>query len=267
MFITSRFPSLGFDQFWVSPPEYFEFTEWNRSFSSVGAFTTGELNLSANDRPTAGADGQRRRRAAEDAGCAGRPRPALHGGGNAHRRSRRRDAVARDLAVRVWRSRHRRPDDEPQRPVVGGRRHHAAGLRRHGQQGRGVAAPAPGPVQPPQSRQPRALPHRPPRRRPEHVGSARRRSARCTRAGRNSSRRRTSPARTFTSSRWSRHRPRSSAAPRERSGCCRPRSASCSSSRAPTSRTCCSHGPRRGTASSPCARRLARAGGGCSASS
>ncbi len=51
MFITSRFPSLGFDQFWISPPEYFEFTEWNRSFSSVGAFTTGELNLSASDRP------------------------------------------------------------------------------------------------------------------------------------------------------------------------------------------------------------------------
>jgi putative ABC transport system permease protein len=51
MFITSRFPSLGFDQFWISPAEYFEFTEWNRSFSSVGAFTTGELNLSASDRP------------------------------------------------------------------------------------------------------------------------------------------------------------------------------------------------------------------------
>ena len=51
MFVTSRFPSLGFDQFWISPPEYFEFTEWNRSFSSVGAFTTGELNLSASDRP------------------------------------------------------------------------------------------------------------------------------------------------------------------------------------------------------------------------
>ncbi len=51
MFITSRFPSLGFDQFWISPPEYFEFTEWNRSFSAVGAFTTGELNLAASDRP------------------------------------------------------------------------------------------------------------------------------------------------------------------------------------------------------------------------
>jgi len=51
MFITSRFPSLGFDQFWVSPPEYFELQEWNRSFSAIGAFTTGEINLSATERP------------------------------------------------------------------------------------------------------------------------------------------------------------------------------------------------------------------------
>jgi predicted permease len=51
MFITSRFPSLGFDQFWVSPPEYFEYQEWNQSFASIGAFTTGELNLAASDRP------------------------------------------------------------------------------------------------------------------------------------------------------------------------------------------------------------------------
>ena len=51
MFITSRFPALGFDQFWVSPPEYFELTEINQSFAVVGAFTTSEVNLSAGDRP------------------------------------------------------------------------------------------------------------------------------------------------------------------------------------------------------------------------
>ncbi len=51
MFITSRFPSLGFDQFWISPPEYLELREWNRSFAGVGAFTTGEVNLAAADRP------------------------------------------------------------------------------------------------------------------------------------------------------------------------------------------------------------------------
>ena len=50
-FLTTRFPAFGFDQFWVSPPEYFEFRELNASFSAVGAFTIGEANLSAADRP------------------------------------------------------------------------------------------------------------------------------------------------------------------------------------------------------------------------
>jgi putative ABC transport system permease protein len=51
MYLTTRFPAFGFDQFWVSPPEYFEFREINQSFSVVGAFTTGEVNLTAGDRP------------------------------------------------------------------------------------------------------------------------------------------------------------------------------------------------------------------------
>ena len=51
MFVSSRFPGLGFDQFWVSPPEYFELTEINQTFSSVGAYVTGEANVFASDRP------------------------------------------------------------------------------------------------------------------------------------------------------------------------------------------------------------------------
>jgi predicted permease len=51
MYLTTQFTALGFDQFWVSPPEYFEFRELNRSFASVGAYTTGEVNLTAGDRP------------------------------------------------------------------------------------------------------------------------------------------------------------------------------------------------------------------------
>jgi predicted permease len=51
MYLTTQFPAFGFDQFWVSPPEYFEFREINRSFSAVGAYTTGEVNLTAGDRP------------------------------------------------------------------------------------------------------------------------------------------------------------------------------------------------------------------------
>jgi len=51
MYLTSRFPNQGFDQFWVSPPEFFEFREINQSFSHVGAYTTGQVNLMAGDRP------------------------------------------------------------------------------------------------------------------------------------------------------------------------------------------------------------------------
>jgi predicted permease len=52
MYLTTQFPGrLGFAQFWVSPPEYMEFREINRSFASVGAYTTGEVNLTAGDRP------------------------------------------------------------------------------------------------------------------------------------------------------------------------------------------------------------------------
>src|SRR5688572_10320104 len=51
MYLTTQFPGLGFDQFWVSPPEYFEFVELNQSFATVGAYSTGEVNLTAGDRP------------------------------------------------------------------------------------------------------------------------------------------------------------------------------------------------------------------------
>jgi putative ABC transport system permease protein len=60
MYLTTRFPGFGFEQFWVSPPEYMEFREMNQSFAAVGAYTTGEANLTAGDLPlrvrTAGVD-------------------------------------------------------------------------------------------------------------------------------------------------------------------------------------------------------------------
>src|SRR5258708_26968574 len=51
IFISSQFPQMGFDQFWISPPEFLEFQERTRAFTSVGAFTTGQANLTAPDRP------------------------------------------------------------------------------------------------------------------------------------------------------------------------------------------------------------------------
>ena len=50
-FITSTFPALGFDRFWVSLPEWAEFRERNRSFQAVGAYSAGALNLGTPERP------------------------------------------------------------------------------------------------------------------------------------------------------------------------------------------------------------------------
>src|SRR5215204_5666039 len=51
VFITSQFPTLGFDQFWVSPPEFLEFRERNQSFQDVGAYTVSAVNLGTQDQP------------------------------------------------------------------------------------------------------------------------------------------------------------------------------------------------------------------------
>ena len=50
MYLDTQFPALGFPQFWASVAEYLEFQRYNRSFSDVGAFRTGEANLMAGDR-------------------------------------------------------------------------------------------------------------------------------------------------------------------------------------------------------------------------
>src|SRR4051812_6989218 len=51
VFITSQFPGLGFDQFWVSAPEFMEFRERNQSFDDVGAYRAGAVNLGTQDQP------------------------------------------------------------------------------------------------------------------------------------------------------------------------------------------------------------------------
>jgi predicted permease len=49
MKIASQFPN--YDEFWISLPEYLEFRKWTRAFSSVGAYQTGQSNLSTAERP------------------------------------------------------------------------------------------------------------------------------------------------------------------------------------------------------------------------
>ena len=45
IYITSQFPTLGFDQFWVSLPEFVDFRDHNQAFSSVGAYNISASNL------------------------------------------------------------------------------------------------------------------------------------------------------------------------------------------------------------------------------
>ncbi len=51
VFISSQFPTLGFDQFWVSAPEFVEFRERNKAFADVGAYRAGAVNLGTADQP------------------------------------------------------------------------------------------------------------------------------------------------------------------------------------------------------------------------
>jgi predicted permease len=51
VFITSQFPRLGFDKFWLSPPEYFELRERSKSYSDIAAYRETALNVSDGSRP------------------------------------------------------------------------------------------------------------------------------------------------------------------------------------------------------------------------
>ena len=54
--ITSQFPQIGFEQFWVSMPEFVEYRDNNHSFVSVGAYRADEVNLGV-DPPARVVDG------------------------------------------------------------------------------------------------------------------------------------------------------------------------------------------------------------------
>ena len=49
--LTSSFPSMGFEGFWISPPEYMEVAERVRSFESMGAYNTFEVSIGTDAQP------------------------------------------------------------------------------------------------------------------------------------------------------------------------------------------------------------------------
>jgi len=49
--LTSSFPTMGFTDFWISPPEYMQISEGLRSFDAVGAFTTFQASIGGDEQP------------------------------------------------------------------------------------------------------------------------------------------------------------------------------------------------------------------------
>jgi putative ABC transport system permease protein len=49
--ITSSFPTMGFTDFWISPPEYMQISEGTRSFDQVGAFYTYQVSIGTDEQP------------------------------------------------------------------------------------------------------------------------------------------------------------------------------------------------------------------------
>jgi len=49
--VVSQFPTMGFDRFWISPPEYMELQERSRSYAAIGAYRTGAASVSTAGDP------------------------------------------------------------------------------------------------------------------------------------------------------------------------------------------------------------------------
>ena len=49
--VASKFPTLGFDKFWISPPEYLELQERSRALASFGGYRTGQVSIGGTATP------------------------------------------------------------------------------------------------------------------------------------------------------------------------------------------------------------------------
>ena len=49
--VTSAFPTMGFQKFWISPPEYLELRERSRSFEAIGAYRQSQVSIGGGEEP------------------------------------------------------------------------------------------------------------------------------------------------------------------------------------------------------------------------
>src|SRR5215472_10551528 len=50
-FISSTFPKLNFDRFWLSLPEWSELKQWNHAYQGVGGYRPRSANLGTAEHP------------------------------------------------------------------------------------------------------------------------------------------------------------------------------------------------------------------------
>jgi predicted permease len=51
LYVNAAFPTMGFTDFWMSQPEFDEYSEWGDQLESLGAFTTGEVSVATATQP------------------------------------------------------------------------------------------------------------------------------------------------------------------------------------------------------------------------
>lgn len=49
--VATQFPTMGFERFWISAPEYLEYREWSVSFAESGIFNTGTASVEGRAAP------------------------------------------------------------------------------------------------------------------------------------------------------------------------------------------------------------------------
>ena len=49
--VATKFPTMGFDRFWMSPPEYFELGEWAESFQGTAGYRGGDVSIVGAEDP------------------------------------------------------------------------------------------------------------------------------------------------------------------------------------------------------------------------
>ena len=133
MYVSAQHPALGAGAVSLSPPEYLELREVNRSFAAIGAFApgAGEVNLTAPDRARRVRNANVDEHLFDALGLQAAQGRLFARGETGRIRScsacaTRRDSLVRVVADRLWRTADDRENGGSEQSAPRGDRHHAS---------------------------------------------------------------------------------------------------------------------------------------------